>query len=161
VLIVLVVLAAAAGCARRTPVAVHRQVQRIAPVEVGWGPAAEGLQCRVRPVRRAWAAGESPAFRIDLRNQGGRVFAFVRGEQAPVHEFSIDGRRRRWPVQTPTEGKVQALGPGVEVLDLPAVLPGDAQSLLTPGLHAVQFAFSFEGIEVLSNPVQIEIIGTR
>jgi hypothetical protein len=113
----------------------------------------------LRPARRAYTVGESPAFKIDLCNRGGRVFAFSRGEQAPVHEFSIDGRRRRWPDRPPTDGKIQAFGPGASVLDLPVTLPGEAQSLLAPGLHIVRFAFSFEGVEVVSNPVQIEIIG--
>ena len=89
------------------------------------------------------------------------MFAFLRGEQAPVHHFSIDGRWRRWPSPAPTDGKVQALGPGVEVLDLPATLPADARSLLTPGRHVVQVAFSFEGVEVVSNPVEIEIVGSH
>jgi len=56
---------------------------------------------------------------------------------------------------------MQALGPGVEILDLSAVLPHDARSLLTPGRHVIQVAFSFEGIEVVSNPVDIEIAGSR
>jgi hypothetical protein len=133
----------------------------VAATEVGWGPAAEGLQCRLRPVKRICAAGESPTFKIDLCNRGGRVFAFLGGEHAPVHQFSIDGRGRRWPARPPTDGKAQALGPGVEVLDLPVTLPADAQSLLTPGRHIIQFAFSFEGVEVVSNPVEIEIIGSR
>ena len=131
------------------------------PLEVGWGPAAEGLQCRLRPTRAVVAAGENPAFRIDLCNRGGRVFAFLCGEQAPVHQVSIDGRWRRWPDRPPTDGKIRALGPGVEVPDLPVILRGDARSFLSPGRHIVQFAFSFEGVEVVSNPVEIEILGSR
>jgi len=159
-LVALVVAAAGVGCARRTPV-VQTQIQRAAPLEVGWGPAAEGLQCRLRPTRHVVAAGEEPAFKIDLCNRGGRVFAFLCGEQAPVYQVSIDGRWRRWPDRPPTDGKIRALGPGVEVPDLPAILRGDARSFLSPGRHVVQFAFSFEGVEVVSNPVEIEIVGSR
>lgn len=164
VLVVLVLLAAGAGCARRTSV-VKRPIQsapsttpRLSPAaEVTWGPVSDGLQCRLRPIKRVYAPGESPAFKIDLRNRGGRVFAFFRGEQAPVYQFSIDGQWHRWPTRPPTEGKVQAFGPGVEFLDLPVTLPPDARPLLTPGPHTVQLAFSFEGVKVVSNPVEIEI----
>lgn len=159
-LVVFVVLAAGAGCARRAP-AVPGQARRIVPAETMWGSEAEGLQCRVRPTRRVCVAGESPAFKIDLCNRGGRVFAFVRGEQAPVHRFSIDGRWHPWPDRPPTDGRVQALGPGVEVLDLPVTLPADARPFLGPGPHVIRFAFSFEGVEVVSNSVEIEILGAR
>lgn len=159
-LVVLVVVAVGVGCARRAPVG-QTQIQRVAPIEVGWGPAAEGLQCRLRPTRRVVAAGENPAFRIDLCNRGGRVFAFLCGEQAPVHQVSIDGRWRRWPERPPTDGKIRALGPGVEVADLPVILSADTQPSLSPGRHIVQFAFSFEGVDVVSNPVEIEIVESR
>lgn len=165
ILVLLALLMVGAGCRHRhrTPT-VYRpvviQLQRPAtPAAVTWGPAAEGLQCRLRPVRRACPAGESPAFRVDLRNSGGRVFAFVRGDQAPLHQYCIDGRWLRWPERPPTDGKVQPLGPGVEVSDMPVVFPADARPLLTSGRHLIQIAFSFEGIDVVSEPVDIEIIG--
>ncbi len=108
-----------------------------------------------------YSKGESPTFTIDLRNQGGRVFAFRSGEQAPLSQYSIDGRWCRWPVRQPRDGKVQVLGPGVEVPDMPVTLPGEASSLLTPGVHIVRLAFSFEGVEVVTNPVEIEMVGSR
>ncbi len=158
----LMVAAAGIGCARHET-SIHRQARAVtaAPAEAQWGPAAEGLQCRLRPGRRVCPAGESPTFRIDLCNHGGRVFAFPRGEQAPVHGFSIDGHWHRWPRGPATDGKARALGPDTEVLDLSAALPANARPLLGPGRHVVQFAFSFEGVEVVSNPVEIEIIESR
>lgn len=162
ILIALTVAVAGAGCARHETVT-RRQARALmpTPAEVRWGPAAEGIQCRLKPVKRACPAGESPAFNIDLCNRGDRVFAFLHGEQAPVYRFAIDGRWRRWPEPAPADGRTLALGPGVEVLDLPAALPADARPLLTNGRHVVQFAFSFEGIEVISNAVEIEIVGPQ
>lgn len=150
------------GCRTRHETAVvHRPMQqRIAPTEVTWGPSAEGLQCRLRPIKRLVGEGESPTFKVDLRNQGGRVFAFVPGPQAPLYRFAVDGRWYPWP-QRPTDGKTQALGPGVEIADMPLILPVDTPSLLAPGWHTVQVAFSFEGVEVVSNPVEIQMTGSR
>jgi len=115
----------------------------------------------LRPVRRVCPGGESPTFKVDLRNRGGRIFAFLCGEQVPLHGFAVDGQWRRRPSPAPVEGKVRALGPGVEILDLTVALPDEARTLLTPGRHVVQLAFSFEGVEVPSNPVEIEIVGSR
>jgi hypothetical protein len=126
---------------------------------VEWGPAADGLQCRLRPIKRVCPAGESPAFKIDLCNRGGRVFAFLQSEQAPLDRFAVDGCWHPWPDRGPTNGKTLALGPGVEFSDLPLTLPPNAQSYLTPGPHVIQVAFSFEGVEVVSNPVEIEMTG--
>lgn len=155
-----IIVVSIAGCSRHTT-AVRRQVGRLAPADPTWGPQAEGLQCRLRPVKRSWPAGESPTFRIDLRNHGVRMFAFLSDEQIPVHGFAIDGRWRRWPNPAPVEGRTRALSPGVEILDLPAALPAETRGLLAPGRHVIQLAFSFEGVEVLSNRVEIEIVGSR
>lgn len=149
------------GCTtRHTTATVKKPIQRIASTEVTWGPAADGLQCRLRPIKRTLAAGEAPTFKVDLRNHGGRVFAFLPGPQAPLHRFAVDGRWYPWP-HRPTDGKTQAFGPGVEIPDMPVTLPADTPSLLVPGWHSVQVAFSFEGVEVVSNAVEIEIAGSR
>jgi len=115
----------------------------------------------LRPVRRVCPGGESPTFKVDLRNRGGRIFAFLCGEQVPLHGFAVDGQWRRRPSPAPVVGKIRALGPGVEILDVTVALPDEARTLLTPGRHVVQLAFSFEGVEVPSNPVEIEIVGSR
>lgn len=160
ILAALAIALAGAGCSRQTTVA-RRHTPAVSSAEPTWGETAEGLQCRIRPAKRMYAVGESPAFNINLRNQGGRIFAFRFGGQAPLSQYSIDGRWRPWPASTPTPGKVRALGPGVEVADMPATLPQEARAFLTPGLHTVRLAFSLEGVAVVSNPVEIEIAGTR
>lgn len=160
--VVLLIVAGAIGCARQTSVArTARPVRRAAPAQMQWGPVAEGLQCRLRPVKRACPAGESPAFKIDLRNRGSRVFAYVQSDRIPLDRFAIDGSWRPWPDRRPTSGKVLALAPGGELTDLLVTLPTNDQPHLPPGLHVVQVAFCFEGLEVVSNPVEIEILGPR
>ncbi|HON90832.1 MAG TPA: hypothetical protein PK373_03450 [Sedimentisphaerales bacterium] len=162
ILMVLAIAAGAAGCARHASVApTARPVRKTAPTQMQWGPAAEGLQCRLRPVKRTFPAGESPAFKIDLRNRGSRVFAYLQNERIPLDRFAIDGSWRPWPDRRPTRGKVLALAPGVELTDLLVTIPPHGPSHLPPGLHVVQVAFCFEGLEVVSNPVEIEILGSR
>jgi hypothetical protein len=170
ILVALVVVAGGLSCARHAsrasvaqkPKPTQRKViQRATPAQLEWGPAASGLQCRLRPIKRVCPAGESPAFKADLRNQGGRVFAFLQGQQAPLDRFAIDGCWHPWPARPSVAARTLALGPGVEFPDLPATFPPNAQSYLTPGPHTIQVAFLFEGIEVVSNPVEIEIIGSR
>ncbi len=155
-----IVLTSVPGCSRHVA-GPPKPSARLTPAEPTWGPQVEGLQCRLRPVKRVCPAGESPTFKIDLRNRGERVFAFLGSEQVPLHGFAVDGQWRRRSSPAPVEGKARALGPGVEILDLAVVLPDEARALLTPGRHVVQLALSFEGVEVPSNPVGIEIVGAR
>ncbi len=104
--VVLLLVAGAIGCARHTSVArTARPVRKAAPTQMQWGPAAEGLQCRLRPVKRACPAGESPAFKIDLRNRGSRVFAYVQSDRIPLDRFAIDGSWRPWPDRRPTTAR--------------------------------------------------------
>jgi len=160
ILVALLVAALGNGCSRPASIAPKR-VQVAVPTQADWGQAAEGLQCRARPARHTYSAGESPAFTVDLRNGGSRIFAFRSGEQAPLSRYSIDGHWRPWPGYPPRDGKVQALRPGVEVRDMVATLPQEAHFLLTPGRHVVQVAFTFEGVDVVSDLIEIAIIGPQ
>lgn len=148
------------GCSRHATVAFPR-AQAVSPAEPTWGETAGGLQCRLRPIKRVYASGDSPAFTVDLRNQGTRIFAFRQDQQAPLSAYCIDGHRRPWPQPVPRDGKVRAFGPGVEFADMPVTLPPEARSLLPPGRHVVRLAFSFEGVDVVSNPVEIEVVGSH
>jgi len=97
---------------------------------------------------------------VDLRNRGKRIFAFLSTDPIPVHEFSVDGRRYRLMSPSVVQGgHVQPLAPGVEFSNLPANLPGQVH--LAPGRHTVYISFQLEGIEVVSNPVGIEILNSR
>jgi len=44
--------------------------------ETAWGPATEGVQCRLRPEMSTWQAGQRPVIQADLRNRGKRDLAF-------------------------------------------------------------------------------------
>lgn len=145
------------GCARRSLRSQVTKVETVAPALPTWGLNSEGLQCRLRPTKRIWRPGEPPVFRADLRNQGTRMFAFVRSSDTPWRSFCIDSRWHPRPTAPAVEGKVRPLGPGVEFMDLPVSLPESLCTHLGPGRHRVQIAFSFEGVEVVSGPVDIEV----
>jgi len=144
------------GCALRTATSTGR-AESPAWTAPTWGPEAEGLQCRLRPVKRIWRTGEPPAFKVDLRNHGTRIFAFTRSADVPLHEFSVDGRWYRWPTPPATACRVWPLAPTVEFPDLPVTLPRRICGPLLPGRHTIQVAFLLEGVEVVSDPVGIEV----
>lgn len=146
----------AAGCAPDTFIGM-RQAQDAALATPPWGPEAEGLQCRLRPEKRAWQAGEPLAFKVDLRNRGTRIFAFPRSAEVSPREFSVDGRWRRWPTPPVTACRMWPLAPKVEFPGLPVTLPERICGPLPRGRHTLEVAFAFEGIEVVSNPVRVEI----
>ena len=147
------------GCARQTAAPV-RQAERAAWAEPVWGPATEGLQCRLRPAKRLWRSGETPVFKADLRNHGKRTFAFVNSERVPLSGISVDDRWYPYPTSGAVQGRVWPLAPDVEFTNLPVSLPTDMQLSLAPGPHIIRVAFSFEGVEVVSNVVGIEILAS-
>ncbi len=122
-----------------------------------WGPNSQGLQCRLRPMKRLWRAGETPAFKIDLRNESKRIFPLACAPLWP-YRILIDDQWRRWPSSGPTGTKIMPFGPGAEFMDLMVNLPKETARLLTKGRHVIKIAFLFEGIEVVSNAVEIEIL---
>lgn len=144
------------GCKRsaKLPAWPPDRLVRAAPT---WGPEAEGLQCRLRPTKRLWRAGETVTFKLDLRNRGKRLFAFDASHPVHAERISLDGRWYRRPRPETAAAKVRPLAPGAELADLTLALPQRPRLPLTPGYHAIAVAFVFEGIEVVSNPVNIEI----
>ncbi len=74
------------------------------------------------------------------------------------HRIAIDRQWHQRPTAATTARKMVPFGPGSELADLPLTLPPEAMHPLTKGRHVVQIAFIFEGIEVRSNPVEIEIV---
>ncbi|MBN2133538.1 MAG: hypothetical protein JW741_28820 [Sedimentisphaerales bacterium] len=160
VLLLLCLLAAgASGCQKRSArparLSAHGNTEFAAPA---WGAAAGGLQCRLRPTKRLWRAGETLAFRVDLRNEGKRVFALA-VEPLQPQRIAVDRQWQQRSAADPAGRKMAPFGPGSEFADLPLALPPEAMRRLTKGRHMVQIAFVFEGIEVRSNPVEIEIVG--
>jgi hypothetical protein len=109
-------------------------------------------------VKRRWPAAESPTFEINVRNRGQRIFAFPVGDDAPLDRIAINGRWYRWPRPAGEGMKMWPLAPGVEFKSLSATLPETLRSSISTGRHTVQVAFVFEGVEVLSNVVIIELL---
>jgi len=148
------------GCKRsaRTPARRPERLVRAAPT---WGPETEGLQCRLRPAKRLWIAGETITFKLDLRNQGKRLFAFDASQPVYADRVLLDGRWYRWPRPEIAAAKIRPLAPDAEFTDLTLALPQAPWLPLTPGYHDIAVAFAFEGIEVVSHSVDIEIAAAR
>jgi hypothetical protein len=124
-----------------------------------WGPEAEGLQCRLRATKRLWRPTEAPTFKLELRNRGERMFAVATVDSNPSYRVIVDGRQYRVSLPPATETRIKPLAPGTEFSNLIISLPREVHTSLAPGPHTVQIAFVFEGVEVVSNPVGIEIAG--
>ena len=155
----ILVLAAWSGCARQTT-GPARQPDRRGWIAPTWGPSTEGLQCRLRPTKRLWHPPETPTFRVDIRNRGRRTFAFDPSERVPLHAVSLDGRQYPCPSRPARATRLQPLGPDAEFPDLPLRLPEEARLPFTPGRHVIHVTLSFEDLEVVSNPVDIEVLAS-
>lgn len=154
VLVALVLLGP--GC-KRSVKAPKRQPERLARIAPTWGPQVEGLQCRLRPIKRLWAAGDTVTMKLDIRNQGKRLFAFDAAQPVQADRVLLDGQSYRGSRPTNAAAKVRPLGPDAEFTDLTLALPGTSHLPLTPGFHEIAVVLTFEGIAVVSNSVNIEI----
>lgn len=126
--------------------------------EPRWGPAVEGLQCRLSAERRSWSADETPAFSFDLRNTGKRNFTFWPAHKLELAEIQFDGKWHRWPSDVKTDSHVWPLVPGSQYNAVSISLDKRFGIELKPGKHIVRIAYSLEGVRVVSNPVGIEIL---
>lgn len=146
------------GCGGRlAESAVPAKEREVAFTTPTWGPSSQGLQCRLRPTKRLWRVSETATFKVDLRNRSRRVFALVCEPLRP-DGVSIDGQWRRWPESGPEGAKILPLGAGAERAGLVLSLPRETVYLLANGRHIIRVAFLFEGIKVVSNSVEIEIV---
>jgi hypothetical protein len=159
--VLLSVFLAGQGC--KTPPAKHVVLQTTdaAWSEPVWSEAVEGLQCRLRPDRRTWRMGERPSFKVDIRNQGKRIFAFLPFHQLQLCRIQFDDKRYQWPSPFMIDSPVWPLAPGSQFNDIAITLHERFKINLSPGRHIVRAVFSLEGIEVVSNPVGIEILPPR
>jgi hypothetical protein len=129
--------------------------------EPAWGAAVEGLQCRLRPDKRIWQTDEVPTFKLDIRNRGERIFAFLPFQQAHLCKIQFDGTWHQGPEPPMAAGAVWPLAPGLDFHGLPVRLDDRFGLKRRPGRHIVRVSLSLEGIEVISNPVGIEIVRER
>lgn len=132
-------------------------VDRVIRSAPDWGAPAEGLQCRLRPTKWLWLTGEAPTFKLDLRNQGQRLFAFDVREPIYPDRVAIDGRWYYRLQNRIHEAKIRPLEPGAEFADLTVAIPSEMDLPLGPGRHTIQVALDLEDISVVSGPVRIEI----
>jgi hypothetical protein len=67
--------------------------------ELPWGDAVEGVQARLHPKKVRWQAKETPAFELELRNQGKRPWKGV----ATQHycELQVDGKWYKYGANFP------------------------------------------------------------
>jgi hypothetical protein len=131
---------------------------RQAWAEPAWGEVAEGLRCRLRPDKRVWQQGEALSFKVDMRNQGGRMFAFAPSHIQQICRIQFDGRWYHWPNPAMIDGSVWPLAPGVQFDDILISLDKQFGVKIAPGRHIIRVAFALEGVEVVSNPVGIKIL---
>ena len=145
------------GCSRPKLVPTRKE-EKPAWVKPTWGAQAEGVQCRARPARRVWKAQEALVFKVDLRNDGKRIFTFISSEPLPVRRVIVDGRAYPLPSQPVRAGTTRPFGPGDGFTELPLSLPPNVSASLSTGHHLVEIVLSFEDVEVVSGPVSIEIV---
>jgi hypothetical protein len=139
-----------------------------------WGKAIKGVQVRLRMEKRAWKAGETPTFKVDVRN-GARDALFDVSGRHTIHEVELDGnwygnftRVRKGLFKIPVGGQRDGL----------TLTPGKYWSrqgarrgnlTFSPGKHTVRVAFAGtlgawskadggKPVRAVSNPVKIEIL---
>lgn len=138
--------------------------------QTAWGPAVEGVQCRLLPRKSTWKAGQTPNLKADLRNQGKRRVSM--GLAPGSGEVQYDGLWYRSTTVTLGLVLVLNLGPGAQKDGISLQL-GDFWGwkskdknlalVFRPGRHTLRAAFHLrsdggDGLRVVSNPVQIEIL---
>ncbi|NLE59270.1 MAG: hypothetical protein GX616_12990, partial [Planctomycetes bacterium] len=137
-----------------------------------WGEAVEGLQCRLWAGRTHLRIGQSPEFAAAVRNQGNREWSVARSQE--LCELQVDGRWYGWA--GPADVKSSHFPPGGEFGGISVSLSpqwqakdaGGTKLDLRPGRHTIRVAFIAEPsggnggrpVRVVSNPVEIEIVGT-
>jgi len=152
----LLVFIAGQGC--KTPSAqLIASQDSYAWAEPTWGEADEGLQCRLRPDKRVWQTGETPTFKIDIKNRGRRMFAFPPSHIQQICRIQFDGKWYNWPGPVMIDSAVWPLAFGVQFDDIPIALHERFGIKITPGRHVVRVALVLEGVQVVSNPVGIKI----
>ena len=144
------------GCKKSHEIPIARP-ERLVRTASTWGPQVEGLQCRLRPTKRLWPAGQDLAFKLDLRNQGKRLFAVDVASPIQPQRVALDGIWYRLPERRRASAKVRPLLPSDEWADLALVVPGVGSLPLTSGYHSLAVGLVLEGIDVTSNAVTIEI----
>jgi WD40 repeat protein len=140
--------------------------------KTAWGPAVEGVQCRVRAEKPAWPQGSVPKLLADLRNQGQRNLRIA--IESESWEIEIDGTWHRPSTAFSGDRRYLPLGPAGQQENLEVWIP-DVDNLaerlraLQPGKHTLRVARLLnstrapgeEILRLVSNPIEIEIVPTK
>jgi predicted Ser/Thr protein kinase len=142
------------------------EIEIVGPAEE-WGPAVEGVQCRVRAEKPTWPQGALPKLFADLRNQGKRNLRIALESES--WEIEIDGKWHRPNNGFTGRRRYLPLAPGQEQPNLDVwILDVDNQGrrlrALEPGRHILrvarlipEFGPGEDVLRLVSNPIEIEI----
>jgi general secretion pathway protein G len=143
--------------------------------EQSWGQGEKGIQARVRPLRSAWQAGQTPKLSLEVRNRGETAWDTFGLRYFASYRMEWDGQwyERSDPPRSVGWGNVPPLNPGAQVkveigLDRAWVpVKGEKRSplALTSGRHVARMHVqvgpphdqSPQRAQSVSNPVFIEI----
>ncbi len=136
-----------------------------------WGPAVEGVQCRLQAEKPVWNAGEVPMVLASMRNSGEREFSVTPVQV--VYELEFDGAWYRWADPVELNIIVWPLSPGGRVNGIRFSLDNRwankktaARLNVSPGSHKVRVALTADPIRAragrrvraISNPVEITVL---
>lgn len=123
---------------------------------VGWGPAKNGVQARLRADRLIWQQGQVPTFKADIRNYGKARFRVVRSQKGCV--LVLDGKSYQWPGWEFVS--MSPFLPGTVYRDIRISLTGlwggQAGLPLRPGRHKLAVRFSCAPVGDAPKPVVVQ-----
>jgi hypothetical protein len=136
--------------------------------KTAWGPAVEGVQCRLRAEKPTWPQGTVPKLFADLRNPGKRNLRVA--VESESWEIEIDGKWQKTDKGFEGDRNYLPLAPGGQQQDLKVWIHADDNlgrklRALQPGKHTLRAARLLNSsrspgedvLRVVSNPIEIEI----
>jgi hypothetical protein len=89
--------------------------ETVDPLDLHWGEAVAGVQCRLRADVLVWPSNTVPELKADVRNRGKGELSVAQAQQ--LCELEVDGAWYQW--HGPVEVKSSAFGPGRHYEDIP------------------------------------------
>ncbi len=100
--------------------------------EPPWGEPVEGVQVRLRAAKAVWKTGATPAFSLDIRNDGKERIDFVRVAEAHC-QIELDGQWYGWTEPLVIDAPVWLLKPGEQLIDAITIELNDKWALPKEG----------------------------
>lgn len=152
-------------------------LHKLKNAEAAWGDPVDGVSVRLRADKIGWAINETPALKLDVRNQGQQEFSIAQSQESG--RLQVDGVWYGWTGGFDLKGST--FPPGREYDDILVTLgsnwmappewrdktqapPPQIPLKLLPGKHTIRFAPEIrdltvkpkpQNIYVPSNPVEI------